>query len=215
MLLGDTNDLTTIGKKHNNNKVILKARLRRPRRKPHLQIDVHLTSSSQYYDHGGCNRYAIATRCHQQESPTFNGLVWCFSSDRSSNSRGVNNGVAAHGKLFFLHLVLLYHLVDFRRDIVNMRNSALAHTLEADTIACRDKGPACIGCYQLSLLDKMAEVRRINFRDLIMVKVSVIFSGISQYLSPGYHGPDGLRGRTSGTLSYQIVSVSETCDDTD
>jgi hypothetical protein len=114
------------------------------------------------------------------------------------------------GQLFSLHLVLLYHLVDFRRDIVNMGNSALAHNLEADIIACRDKGSARTGCCQLSLLDKMAEVRRINFRDLIMAKVSVIFSGISQYLSPVYHGPDGLRGRISGTLSYQIVPVSET-----
>jgi len=138
------------------------------------------------------------------------GLVWRFSSDRSSNSRGVNNRIAAHGQLFSLHLVLLYHLVAFRRDIVNMGNSGLAHTLEADIIACLDKGSARTGCCQLSLLDKTAEVRRINFRDLIMVKVSVIFSGISQYLSPVYHGPDGLRGRTSGTLSCQIVLVSET-----
>jgi len=146
---------------------------------------------------------------HQQESPTL-GSFGIFRLTVRLIPEGVNNGIAAHGQLFPLHLVLLYHLVDFRRDTVNMGDLGLAYTLEADTIACRDKGSARTGCCQLSLLDKMAEVRRINFRDLIMAKVSVIFLGISQYLSPVYHGPDGLRGRASGTLSYQIVLVSET-----
>ena len=106
MLLGDRNHLATKEKMHSSSKASQKARLRHPCLKPHLPLYRRLRHLLQLIVSPQLVQQA---RSHNPLPPAgipHGGLVWCFLSAVLLLQR-VDNGDAAHGQLFFLHIVLL------------------------------------------------------------------------------------------------------------
>ena len=142
MLLAYRNHLATRGKMYGSSKANQEAMFRHRRFKPHLPSHRHLPDTLQLI--------VLPRRVQQARSHNLlplariphGGFLWCLLCAVRLLQR-VNNGDAAHGQSFSLHVC---YLIDFCRDTVNMANLGLAHFRGSYVVACRDKGSTCPGC---------------------------------------------------------------------